>query len=71
MAQTAAHIKENVIGPHPIRQWVVWDICQLVSGTADGFPEAYDSLHTSGPDPPEFGDNIESPHWEDSFIQYD
>ncbi len=51
---------------------VEWDICQLVSGTADGFPEAYDFLtHTSGPDPPEFDDNIESPHWEDSFIQYD
>ena len=23
MAQTAAHIKENVIGSHPSRQWVV------------------------------------------------
>ena len=23
MAQIAAHIKENVIGPHPIRQWVI------------------------------------------------
>jgi hypothetical protein len=48
-----------------------WDICQLVPGTIDGFPQAYDSLLTSGPDPPEFDDNIDPPHWEDSFIQYD
>jgi Putative transposase len=52
---------------------VEWDICQLVPGSEDGFPEEYDSPHTSGPDPPDchFEDNIDPPHWEDSFIQYD
>ena len=52
---------------------VEWDICQLIPGTADGFPEEYDLPYSSGPDPPEchFSDNIDSPHWEDSFIQYD
>ena len=50
---------------------VEWDICQLVQGTADGFPEAYDSPHSTGADPPEFDDNIDSPHWEDAFIQYE
>src|SRR5262245_18717922 len=51
---------------------VEWDICQLVSGTADGFPEDYYPPYTSGPDPPEFDDSpIDPPHWEDSFIQYD
>ncbi len=50
---------------------VEWDVCQLVVGTVDGFPEVYDSSHTSGPDPPEFDDPIDPPHWEDSFIQYD
>lgn len=23
MAETAAHLQENVIGPHPVRQWVI------------------------------------------------
>ena len=52
---------------------VEWDICQLVPGSVDGFPEEYDFLHASGPDPPDyhFEDNIDSPHWEDAFIQYD
>jgi hypothetical protein len=52
---------------------VEWKICQLVTGTEDGFPEVYDSPHPSGPDPPNhhFNDNIDSPHWEDSFIVYD
>lgn len=57
-----------------------WDICQLVPGTADGFPDEYDQSHTScidpasGTDPPEsfIEDNTDPPHWEDSnFIQYD
>ena len=50
---------------------VEWDICQLVQGTIDGFQETYDFSHTSGPDPPKLDDNIDSMHWEDSFIQYD
>ena len=50
---------------------VEWDICQLLPGTTDGFQEAYDPPHTSRPDPPQFDDNVESIHWEDSFIQYD
>ena len=53
---------------------VEWDICQLVSGTLDGFPEEYDQFY-SGKDPPEshfLEDNIDPPHWEDTnFIQYD
>jgi len=52
---------------------VEWEICQLIPGTVDGFPEECDLPYSSGPDPPEchFSDNIDSPHWEDSFIQYD
>jgi Putative transposase/Transposase zinc-binding domain len=52
---------------------VEWDICQLVSGSADGFPEEYDPPHTSGSDPPDchFEDNVDPPHWEDICIQYD
>jgi Putative transposase/Transposase zinc-binding domain len=51
-----------------------WDICQLVPGTADGFPEDYELPLSPGPDPPtfQFEDDINPPHWEDSnFIQYD
>lgn len=42
---------------------VEWDICQLVPGSADGFPEEYDLLHSSGPDPPNchFEYNIDPP----------
>lgn len=52
---------------------VEWNICQLEPGSADGFPEVYDLPHASGPDPPDlhFEDNIDPPHWEDAFIQYD
>ena len=51
-----------------------WDICQLVPGTVDGFPDEHDQPHTSGPDPPNchFEDNVDPPHYEESnFIQYD
>ena len=50
-----------------------WDICQRVPGTVDGFPEEYDQFLTSGLDPPDcrFDDNIDLPHCEDYFIQYD
>jgi hypothetical protein len=50
------------------------NLCQLVPGTADGFPEEYDLPHISGPDPPnyQFEDYIDPPHWEDpNFTQYD
>jgi hypothetical protein len=53
---------------------VEWDICQLVLGTVDGFPDVYDQPHTSGTDPPNchFEDNIDPPHYEESnVIQYD
>jgi hypothetical protein len=47
---------------------VEWDICQLLLRTADGFLEANNFPHTTGPDPPEFENNIDIPHWEESFI---
>ena len=50
---------------------VEWEICQLLPETADGFPEEYDLPHKAGPDPPDFDDNVDPPHWEDSLIQYD
>lgn len=58
---------------------VEWDICQLVPGTADGFPDEYDHSHKSGTDPPVYNfsddhisvENIEPPHWEENYIQYD
>jgi hypothetical protein len=58
---------------------VEWDICQLVPGTVDGFPDDRDQSYTSGTDPPECHfvedyfseDNIDPPHWEENFIQYD
>lgn len=49
------------------------DLCQLIPGTVDGFPEEYDLSFISGPGPPEYQskDTIDPPHWEDSnFIQY-
>ena len=51
-----------------------WEICQLIPGTADGFPDENDQPHTSGPDPPNchFEDHIDPPHYEESnVIQYD
>ena len=73
---------------NPIKNWLAdktpefdepqdlaeWDICQLVTGTVDGFPDEYDQPGTSGPDPPycHFEDNIDPPHYEESnVIQYD
>ena len=58
---------------------VEWDICQMVPGTADGFPDEYDHSHKSGTDPPECSisgnyfsvENIDPPHWEENYIQYD
>jgi len=47
--------------------------CQLVQGTADGFLDEYVQYHSSGTDPPEshFEDNMDPPHYEDSFIEHD
>ncbi len=51
---------------------VEWDICQLVPHTKDGFQDDYGHSYKSGTDPPELSEeNIDPPHWEDSFIQYD
>ncbi len=73
-----AHSVKNWLANHGTdldepQDLVEWNICQLIPGTADGFPEEYDLPYSSGSDPPEchFSDNIDSPHWEDSFIQYD
>jgi hypothetical protein len=43
------------------------DICQLILGTVDGFPEMEVQVHCEiGPDPP-FEDNCsDPPHWDDS-----
>jgi hypothetical protein len=44
---------------------VHWDICQLVPGTKDGFPEDDGQTRCStGPDPP-WEDWDDPPHWED------
>ncbi len=51
-----------------------YDICQLVFGTKDGFPEIEEQLHDdSGPDPPDSTEiypphseyDCDPPHWED------
>ena len=43
-----------------------WDICQLVPGTKDGFPEPDQQVHIEdGPDPPNW-DIIDPPHWQDN-----
>jgi hypothetical protein len=42
------------------------DICQLVPGTKDGFPEMDEPLHCDvGPDPPHIEDYCDPPHWQD------
>ena len=50
-----------------------WEICQLVPGTDDGFPDDRDQLYTSGTDPPDdYFLEVDPPHWEDSnYIVYD
>ena len=58
----------------PEYELVRYEICQLVPGTKDGFPEINSQLHPeTGPDPPwqeNFdlpydGDTRDPPHWED------
>ena len=42
------------------------DICQLVPGTKDGFPEMDEQFHCDiGPDPPHEGDYCDPTHWQD------
>jgi hypothetical protein len=51
----------------PEYEVVTWNICQLVSGTKDGFPEIETQVHPEiGPDPP-WHDYVvpDPPHWED------
>ena len=44
---------------------IKWDICQLVPGTKDGFPELDQQVRVEdGPDPPSW-DIVDLPHWED------
>ena len=52
----------------------LWNICQLVSGTKDGFPEVQEEIHYDAGadpphwqsyDPPHWQDNSDPPHWED------
>jgi len=44
-----------------------WDICQLVPGTKDGFPDIDQQVcYEVGADPPYFEDNSDPPHWEDN-----
>ena len=43
-----------------------WDICQLIPGTEDGFPQDEVQFHgEEGPDPPLLEIHYDPPHWED------
>ncbi len=45
---------------------VQYDICQLVPGTKDGFyEEEREVQYDCGPDPPDYDESCDSPHWED------
>lgn len=44
-----------------------WDICQLMPGTKDGFPDVGKQIHyEAGPDPPIREDYCDPPHWQDN-----
>ena len=44
----------------------VWDICQLISGTEDGFfQENLQLQEERGPDPPFLDCHSDPPHWEE------
>ena len=44
-----------------------WDICQLVPGTKDGFPDFDEQIkYKLGPDPPNCENYKDPPHWEDN-----
>src|SRR5262249_4792304 len=45
---------------------VQYDICQLIPGTKDGFYEEDRQVqYDCGPDPPDYDESCDSPHWED------
>ena len=54
----------------------IWSISQLIPGTSDGFP-VEEFCHTQNyfeadPDPPQFKDGVDPPHWEEThYIIYD
>jgi hypothetical protein len=49
----------------PVYEILNYDICQLVLGTKDGFPEMDAPLHCDvGPDPPGFENYYDPPHSE-------
>jgi len=49
----------------PPYDFAEFEICQLVSGTEDGFPEEVEVHNEIGPDPPHFDDCIDPPHWKE------
>jgi hypothetical protein len=57
----------------PPEDFSKWEICQLIPGSADGFPIVDEPCHfKSGSDPPHYEDCIDPPHWEDpNHIVYD
>ena len=45
---------------------VQWDICQLIPGTEDGFPEIEKQIdYEFGPDPPVIEKTCDPPDWQD------
>ena len=45
---------------------VQYYICQLISGTKDGFHDADRQIYSDvGPDPPYYDVSCDSPHWEE------
>lgn len=62
----------------PPYELIDWNICQLIPGTADGFPDVYETCYSEeGPDPPQSDliqveSYIDPLHWDDSnYITYD
>jgi hypothetical protein len=44
----------------------IYEVCDLVPGTKDGFPEIEEQVHyDTGPDPPHCDEYCDLPHWED------
>ena len=45
---------------------IQWDVCQLVPGTKDGFPDIDQQAHCKiGPDPPAPEETCDPPYWLD------
>lgn len=52
--------------PYAEPESVTYDVCDLVPGTSDGFPEIDEQIHCgTGPDPPHCDEYCDPPHWED------